>query len=164
MNDPNDPYRTYHEGLLQVHAELASRLRALVAIAPLDVLVPRTLDVAGFLHGHHAVEDQILFPGLRRSGRLRSTDVAFLDACDRQHREVHAIGERLAAAAREAHPRAEAIRALVVELDGVLSEHLRDEEAGLAPERLREMIDRAGLDAIGHELDAMRRRFAAGAR
>ena len=41
----------------------------------------------------------------------------------------------------------------------VLTPHTREEETGLAPDRLRLMIDEAGLAELGRELEAMRERL-----
>lgn len=154
--DEIDPFLAHHEGLLRVHGALAGAVGALVRSVTGERLVPHARDIARFLLGHHAAEDEVLFPGLRRSSRLRTTDVAFLDACDAQHRRLHALCDRLRAEASAAYPREAEVRAIATELEAALEPHLRDEEAGLAPGRLREMIDRAALEALGRELEARR--------
>ena len=156
----SDPYVAQHEGLVQVHLALGGALRT-VASTPAETsladLVPQALAAGNFLLGHHHAESAVLFPGLRRLGRLRSADVAFLDACDREHRALHDLCERLLGAAGAPHPAAPAIISLAGEVATLLSAHVAEEEAGLAPERLRAMIDLAGLEEIGRELEEIRR-------
>ncbi len=160
MDEPIDPFVAHHDGRLRVHAALVAGVRALVQPVTLDLLVPQALGVCRFLLGHHIAEDEVLFPSLRRSSRLRSTDVVFLDACDLQHRELHSLCDHLREAASGPHPQVTVIRSIATELEAALTRHVCEEEAGLVPECLREMIDRAGLDALGREIEAVRRRFA----
>lgn len=150
-----DPYVAQHEALVQIHHALAGSFHAVAAAAAgtsLEVLVPQALAAGRFLVGHHDVESAVLFPSLRRLGRLRSSDAAFLDACDRDHRELHALCDRLIASAGAAHPVALEIAKLAAETRTALAAHVREEEAGLAPERLRTMISVAGLEEMAREL------------
>jgi hypothetical protein len=158
-----DIYAAQHEGLVGVHRALADAFAPIVdgIRTPLDVLIPQTRGAASFLLAHHEMESTGLFPGLRRHGHLRSTDVAFLDGCDREHHTLHALCEQLIAATGASHPSAATIANLARETMAVLTPHTREEEAGLAPDRLRLMIDEAGLTALGHELEAMRTRMLA---
>ena len=107
MNAP-DPFVLQHEGLVKVHQAIVSVLGRVAfasdAALALDVLVPNALGGGRFLLGHHDAEGQVLFPGLRRLGRLKSADVAFLDARDREHHELHALCERLLGGAGAPHP------------------------------------------------------------
>lgn len=156
----HDLYVAHHEGLVQTHRALARAIHA-VAAATADVslhtLVPQTLAAGRFLLGHHDAESSILFPGLRRLGRLRSSDAAFLDGCDRDHLRLHVLCDRLIANANAPHPIASEIVRLATEIEPILSAHVAEEEAGLAPERLRAMIDHEGLEAIGRLLEERRR-------
>jgi hypothetical protein len=158
-----DPYTLQHEGLVGVHRALADAFAPIVAGAttPLDVLVPQARGAASFLLAHHDMESKGLFPGLRRYGRLRSSDVSFLDACDREHHALHELCDRLLAAAAAPHPSAATIAGLARDTLAVLAPHTREEEAGLAPANLRLMIDVPGLTELGHELEAMRARALA---
>lgn len=152
----SDPFVEQHAGLVTIHRALLGSLHKLVIATSLDVLVPQARASGGFLLGHHEAEDTILFAGLRRLGRLRSTDVAFLETCDRAHHELHALTERLLAASRASHPDATEIARLGTEIERTLAAHVAEEEAGLAPERLREMISTEGLLEIGREAEAFR--------
>ena len=156
MTTPNDPFAEQHAGLVTIHHALVGSLHAVAAATSLDVIVPQAIAAGRFLHGHHEAERTVLFPGLRRLGRLRSTDVAFLEECSRAHHEIHALCERLLAAAEGSHPDAKVLAAIARETQQALSLHVREEEAGLAPERLREMISVEGLAEIGRELEALR--------
>lgn len=100
--------------------------------AALDV-VERAQGVGGFLLAHHHAEDTILFPGLRRLGRRRHVDLAFLDARAREHAALHALTERLVAQASRPHPIALELTTLAAELGRALAAHVQQEEAGLSP-------------------------------
>src|SRR5690606_28163546 len=93
----SDLYVLQFEGLVTVHRALDDAFAAVAAAPPAGV-VPAARAAGGFLLGHHAAESDILFPGLRRAGRLRSTDASALDARDREHHDLHALCERLLAA------------------------------------------------------------------
>ncbi len=162
-NAPPDLHVAQHEGLVQVHRALSAALREIAstpADVAVDVLVPKALGAARFLLGHHHAESTVLFPGLRRLGRLRSSDVAVLDACDRDHHALHALCERLTANASASHPAVREIVVLAGELEAAFSAHVATEETALAPDQLRAMISREGLEEIGRELEASRRRFS----
>lgn len=160
--EPIDLHVAHHEGLVQVHRALATALHDIGAAAPdaADALVPHALAAGRFLLGHHHAESTILFPGLRRLGRLRSADAAFLDACDRDHHRLHALCERLLANAGAPHPVVGELSLLGREIETAFLAHAAEEEEGLAPERLRAMIGREGLEEIGRELEALRQQQA----
>jgi len=150
-----DPFVLQHAGLVEVHGMLKTGLASLVA-APADLAAREALPLAGFLLAHHHVEETILFPGLRRLGRGRSADVAFLARCDREHAALHALCRRLAAVAEAPRPDVAELRIVARETLDAFTEHVAGEEVGLAPENLRAMIDEAGLLSIGRELEAFR--------
>lgn len=151
-----DPFIEAHSGLVTIHHAIIGSLHAASDATSVDVIVPQARAAGGFLLGHHQAEDTILFAGLRRLGRLRSTDVAFLETCDRAHHELHALCERLLAAANASHPEVAAIARLGRETQQALSAHVALEEEGLAPDRLREMISAEGLAEIGRQAEAHR--------
>ena len=155
-----DLYAAHHDGLVTVHRALADAFAPLVSGArtPLDILIPQTRGAVGFLLAHHEVESTGLFPGLRRHGHLRSADLAFLAGCDRDHDTLHRLCEQLLAATSAPHPAAATIAGLARDTLAVLAPHTRDEEDGLAPDRMRLMIDVPALTELGHELDALRAR------
>lgn len=155
-----DPYAALSAGIAGIHHALLGSLEAVVAAADagrLEVAVAQALAAGGFLLGHHSAEDTVLFPLLRRGSRLRSADVSVLDACDAAHREIHQLCDRLIANANAAHPSAAEIGAVARSTRSVLSAHVVEEEAGLAAERLRSMIDSSGLQELERELAKLRR-------
>lgn len=151
----SDIYTAHHEGLVQVHRALAASFQAVIdaAHAPLLELVPLARRAGGFLLGHHEAEDAVLFPGLRKYGRLRSTDVAFLATRDAEHHALHALCEHFNAATK-----APQIVGYARELASMLAAHVALEEEGLSPARTREMIDEAGYQALSRELEELRAR------
>ena len=154
----SDPFTLQHEGLVHVHRLLAGAFSTVIAAPDLAQLVPAARTAGGFLAGHHAMESDVLFPGLRRHGKLRSTDVAFLDAFDREHHELHLLCDRLLAAANAPHPTVIAIVSLARDIATRLAVHTKEEEDRLTPERLREMITVDGFLEVGREIDAARER------
>lgn len=146
----SDLYVLQFEGLVTIHRAIDDAFGA-VAEAPLDAVVPAARGAAGFLLAHHDAESKILFPGLRRAGRMRSTDASALDARDREHHELHALCERLLAASAVPD-----VVALVRETRDRLRAHVAEEERTLAADRLREMATTADLDAINRDIEAFR--------
>jgi hypothetical protein len=126
-----DPHHAFAERLVFVHQSLLFALERLIA-TPDDALI--SLYVT-FLDGHHDAEEHGLFPALRAAGRMRSTDVAFLDARESEHRDVARLTRAL---------EREGIRH-GAELHAVLASHLVIEEQGLTAARLREMIDASDI-------------------
>ena len=80
-------FETFHRSLVQVHGELREGVRHI-----LDAVANTAKDASGTdaliasfsenLLNHHKAEDRFFFPAFRAAGRLRSSDVAFLDARD----------------------------------------------------------------------------------
>lgn len=154
-----DPFRAQHAGLVEVHSALSALLRQVAAsdaAAPVESVLERADAARRFLLGHHHMEDAVLFPGLRRFGQLKTSDAAFLDARDSEHREIHLLCERLEADLAGPHPTRAAVLATAVGILEVLVPHFAREEAGLSPERLREMVSEPGLLEIGAELERAR--------
>ena len=158
-----DPYELQFEGLVTIHRAIDGVLQQVIdaAEAPLSVIVPGARGAAAFLLAHHAAETDILFPALRRSGRMRSTDVSALDARDREHVELHALCDRLVAAAARTAPTADEIAALARETRDMLRTHVAAEEISLAADRLREMVTPADLADINRQLEELRARAQA---
>lgn len=158
-----DVYEAHHAGLVGVHRALADAFAPLVAGAhtPLEILVPQARGATSFLLAHHEMESKGLFPGLRRYGKLRSADVAFLDACDREHQALHALCDHLFAAVTALHPVATTITNLARDIMAVLAPHTREEETVLTPERLRLVITEPDFAELGRELEAMRAQLLA---
>jgi hypothetical protein len=145
-----DLYEQHHTNLVRVHAALGDALRAIVD-------APTAIAAGQFLLGHHHAESAVLFPGLRRHGRLASDDVAFLDARDREHTELHGLCERLLGEAGRGAPRTLELRTIAGAILMRFLPHIAEEEEGLAPERLRRLIQPAGLAELGREMEALRK-------
>jgi hypothetical protein len=108
-----------------------------------------------FLLAHHTIESEALFPVLRREGRLRSADVAFLDPLDRAHHELHGLCTRMLDAGPGS---AGSLARATLEL---LLDHVAEEEVGLAPDRMRLLITPDVFDEIQRAGDALRERLRA---
>ena len=161
--EPPDPYVAHDLQLRRVHGALLAWLRELTAPAPAttaEARAARATEACGALLFHHRAESTVLFPHLRSAGRLRSTDVAFLDGCERDHRALHALCERLRATATAPHLDALELARLARELETALAAHVADEEAGLAPDRLRTMITPEGLADLAGIAEVARARLA----
>jgi hypothetical protein len=132
-----DARDTTAERLVFVHRQLLFGLDRLIA-APESHAVRELLPLyATILRGHHDGEEHFLFPALRAAGRMRSTDVAFLNARAHEHLAIVRLSEALLS---------EGMRH-AAELRALLAVHFADEERGFSAERLREMI-------AGDELEA----------
>lgn len=147
-----DPYVAAFEGLLDIHGKIRAAFEAAIA-TPADLALVR--GAGNFLLAHHTAESEVLFPILRREGRLRSADVAFLDPLDRAHHELHGLCTRmLDAGAGSAGSLARATLELLID-------HVAEEEVGLAPERMRLLITPDVFDEIQRAGDALRERLRA---
>jgi hemerythrin-like domain-containing protein len=148
---PNDIHALYAEQFRLAHEALRRNVRHF------DVLIAkgaaeRAPEPFGelielysqFLTSHHEQEDQALFPILRRSSALRTTDAAHLDEWSSEHRTVNAAGKalgRAGGALRRGDGTAIAeIERLVYELEDLLEPHLAAEEQIVNDQRLREML------------------------
>jgi hypothetical protein len=153
-----DPHVAMHENLILIHRAIAAAFADVLGCDVADVrgLVSTGAAAAGFLLAHHDAESLLLFPALRQSGILRSTDVAFLEGLDRQHVALFEIAARLVAETRSPHPRGTEIVTLSKEIATAFGLHTRGEENGLVPERLRTMITREGLADLARRQEAMR--------
>jgi hypothetical protein len=163
MTLTTDPYQLQFEGLVTIHRAIDGVFQQVIdaAGAPLSVIVPAARGAAAFLTAHHDAESNILFPALRQYGRMRSTDVSALDARDREHVELHALCDRIAAAAGRAAPDAADLAALALETRDRLRAHVAEEELSLAPARLREMASIDDLAEINRRLEEHRARAQA---
>lgn len=149
---PFTPFENFHAALLQVHGELreqASDIHSGVT----GVRVGRTsVDrvIIGFceeLENHHRSEDVFFFPAFRAAGRLRSTDMAFLDARDNEHLAlVRLIGElrqvtkrNLAGSLNTTRWRG-SVRQLITEITDIANPHFAAEESVLTAGHVAEMI------------------------
>jgi hypothetical protein len=152
----SDLFVAQYEGLVFVHNAIVTQLKCVV-VATTDEIVALSRRAGGFLLAHHTIEDRVLFPMLRRAGRLRSTDVAALDSFDRAHHELHGLADRLTTVTSPA-----GLASLARDTLAVLTAHVTEEETGLAPDRLRTMVNEAELVEIGREADRVREELLAG--
>src|SRR5216110_1927116 len=96
-----DPFEDWVTRFRLSHEALRRNLRHFIDL--IDRQASMNVDAFGdfvalyakFLMVHHESEDRIIFPTLRRHGRLRSTDAAHLDKWSTEHHAVNALGEAL---------------------------------------------------------------------
>jgi hypothetical protein len=143
-----DPYVAHDRALRAIHAGLLARIDTVVATARPEAIAAACEP----LRWHHHAEDAFLLAAIRRASPRRSSDVAFLERCARDHDELHALCERLRGAAPAD------VRALAGELRSRFAQHAADEEAALAPEHLRELIARDALIEVARDAEAHRPR------
>jgi len=147
--DTDDPYQAHDRELRRVHAALLARVAAIVDA---DALGEAVAHACKPLLWHHRAEDEFLFAGIRRASAGRSSDVAFLERCHREHVELHALCERLLAGATD-------VAVLARELHARLASHVAEEEAALAPEHLRTMLTPLELGEIARQAEIARLRL-----
>ena len=168
MRQPARAHQTtfdhFHVGLLRVHGELRQQASAILAAATGDRRVPTSAGqlIADFcenLENHHRSEDVFFFPAFRAAGKLRSTDIAFLDARDDEHAAlVRLVGELrpLAGRARDQSlPRATwrgSVQRLVTELTDIAGPHFAAEESVLTPGHVAEMISARELGEVYRDM------------
>jgi len=97
-----------------------------------------------FLIVHHESEDRVIFPTLRRYGRLRSTDAAHLERWSTEHRDVNTAAEALRRVGEHVYDGGRTARLEVVqsskELETLLAPHLASEEELFKPAHLAEIV------------------------
>jgi hypothetical protein len=153
----------FSRGLVAVHWQLRNGVASILAAvsdggdgASADARIAAYTER---LSTHHRAEDVFIFPALRAAGRCRSSDVAFLDARDREHTDVHRLCVELrdlglarsrgAVAARAW--RADVLR-LAGELRSLTAPHFDIEEATLTVDHLRTLITEAELRAMFRDM------------
>ena len=142
-----DIYTEGFEGLVQIHRRIAAAFEETIA-KPADLTVAH--GAASFLLAHHTIESEILFPVLRRAGRMRSVDCAFLDPLDRAHHELHGMAERLLQAGPSS------TGSLAKAILEMLIDHVAEEEVGLSAERMRQLVSLDDLAQMQRDGDALR--------
>jgi hypothetical protein len=149
-------FESFHRGLLQVHGELregAGQIEAAARGAVAEDVV--TAPIAGFcqtLLDHHKAEDRFFFPAFR-AGRLRSSDLAFLDARNAEHRDIHRLCLELReAGARQLAGWRLAVARLAGELAVLSAPHFAAEEAALTPQHLPALISADGLVSVYRDM------------
>jgi hypothetical protein len=164
------PYQGYITRFRLSHEALRRNLDRFVHLVDLDDGLDTNafgeyLGLYGlFLMVHHESEDRVIFPTLRRYGRLKSTDAAHLDRWSEEHHQVNAAGEALVRSgqrlARSGRAGLREVREVSLELAQLLQPHLASEEELLTPGHLAEMIP---PHAVG-EMDREARRLFGRAR
>lgn len=120
-----------------------------------DAKIAPALDGAlRFLQGHHGLEDELVFPSLRRRAEGALSD-AFL-RLEAQHDALHGECEALLRLGITAPD----LRSRLTVLRGRLAEHCRDEELLLSPENLAILVSVDELRELAQRIEA---RFAASA-
>ena len=164
-----DPFADYVTRFWLSHEALRRNLGRLVDLVDRD----ERFDLQAFadyvsLYGrflvvHHESEDRIVFPTLRRHGRLKSTDAAHLDRWGAEHHDVNAAGDALVTAGQRVRDGGRArlgdLRKCCQDLQQLLAPHLTSEEELFTPQHLAEMIppeairdiDRQGRKLFGEE-------------
>jgi iron-sulfur cluster repair protein YtfE (RIC family) len=150
-------YEKFAVALGQRHGELRAHLDRVTQSATVEAndAAKTDADIEAFcteLLDHHKSEDSFFFPAFRNAGRMRSADVAFLDARDAEHRDVHRLclelrdvssAHRRSALATRAW-RTE-VRRLAAELAILAAPHFRIEESTLTAEHVALLLTPAEL-------------------
>jgi hemerythrin len=168
MGQPARVHRTtfeqFHAGLLQVHGELRQQASAILAGATDDRASWSSVDrvIEGFcehLDNHHRSEDVFFFPAFRAAGKLRSTDIAFLDARDDEHLaivrlvgELRGLSGRARAGSLNQPGWRGSARRLVTELTEIANPHFAAEEAVLTAQHVAEMISARKLGDVYRDM------------
>jgi hemerythrin superfamily protein len=154
----SDPFQDWATRFWLSHEALRRNLDRFVQIVERD----EPVDPAAFgeyvgLYGkflivHHESEDQVVFPTLRRHGRLRTTDAAHLDGWSVEHRQVNALAEALVQAGAQVRSRGRSALPEVGrasrELGLLLRPHLTAEEELISPSHLEEMVPARAIAEI----------------
>ena len=157
-------FENFHKGLIQVHQELRHGAQAILDLAAADPRVPGDMAklIAVFsetLLNHHKSEDAFFFPAFRAAGRLRSSDIAFLDARDAEHVGIHRLCVELRDLAARHERRAVATpnwyastAGLVAELRSLSLPHFESEERALTPAHVADLISEPELAHIYRDM------------
>lgn len=156
------PFQSFHRGLVHAHADLRGRLSAILSRVELSETTASDRAIASFcseLENHHHAEAAFIFPAFRAAGRLRSYDVAFLDARDAEHVDIQRLCLEMRDASR-AHRRealsTKAWRVSILKLGGELQylslPHFAIEESTLTAARVAEMMTARELAAMHRDM------------
>ena len=156
-----DPFADYVTRFRLSHEALRRNLRRFIELAetgePLEGgAFGDFLRLYGkFLIVHHESEDQVIFPTLRRYGRLRSTDAAHLERWSTEHRDVNAAAEELTRVGGRVRDGGQQARLDVArasrELETLLTPHLASEEELFTPTHLAEIVPAKAIGEIDRE-------------
>lgn len=152
------PFDHFYDGLLQVHRELQRGAAEILTVASHENS-NRTVAyrmIAAFceeLENHHRSEDVFFFPAFRVAGRLRSTDIAFLDTRDDEHLVlVRLVGELKELTRHRSGTWAATTRRLITEVADVADPHFAAEESVLTPKHVAEMITERELGSVYRDM------------
>jgi hemerythrin len=152
------PFDHFHDGLLQVHRELRRAAAEILTVASRETSNQAVANrmITAFckeLEDHHRSEDVFFFPAFRAAGRLRSTDIAFLDARDDEHLVlVRLVGELKELTRRRPGTWAATTRRLLSEVTEVADPHFAAEESVLTPEHVAEMTTQRQLGEVYRDM------------
>lgn len=139
-----------------VHDVLRRNLDRIIQVAETKEQVS-TQDLADFIELylrflalHHEGEDQYMFPVLKKSPAVSTSDAAFLDSRVSEHVQVHALCEALGKAAREVREQGSAafpaVARVASELRTLLLPHLQIEEQVLTASHMAKAVSAAELE------------------
>jgi hypothetical protein len=161
---PSTPFEHFHVGLLQVHRELRQQTSAILAGVARDAGGQAAVGqmIAGFcehLENHHRSEDVFFFPAFRAAGRLRSTDIAFLDARDDEHVALVRLAGELQQLSGRARNRGlvpaawwGSVQRLVTEVTEIAGPHFAAEESVLTARHVAGMISERELGEVYRDM------------
>jgi hypothetical protein len=146
ISEPS-PLHELNRRFVAAHDELRGRVAAVLDAADREddgALLPQVVGYVDRLLRHHHAEEGFVFPAFRAAGRLRTSDVAFLDARDAEHGDVLRLcielrGASTSATGALARTRRR-ISLLARELERLTSPHFAIEEATLTPEHLASLL------------------------
>jgi hypothetical protein len=127
------------------HAEIETRLLKLETEALPSVQRQRLLQLASALHVHSTIEQKLFYP----AAKARSTEEVIFAHIE-SHRAMNAIASELLglnATSERYHDRLAALRS-------EFEEHVREERGDLFTQ-VRKLLDKARLEALGSEMNAM---------
>jgi hypothetical protein len=155
-------YHQFYKGLLAVHSELRGALTVIVSLLSQD-RPGRDVDIqiqhfSANLQNHHKSEDRFFFPAFRESGRMRSSDLAFLAARDKEHEDILRLCKELETQRLSPKLRAPSDRTrndalcLATELNALSLPHFAAEELTLIPNELVHFIGAADLTRVYRDM------------
>jgi iron-sulfur cluster repair protein YtfE (RIC family) len=160
---PTGIFERFHDSLVQVHGELS---QAAGGIAETIVDARKDADtqaaILAFtdeLLNHHKSEDSFFFPAFRSAGRMRSSDVAWLDKKDEEHVAIHRTCVELRDATAKRARSALAVRtwrsAVITQIATLASlskPHFAEEEATLTADHVKTLLSADELASVYRDM------------
>jgi hypothetical protein len=147
-------FHELHRRFVVAHDELRDRMTELLVAANGDRLSRRVDEYTDRLLRHHRAEDEFVFPAFRAAGRLRSSDVAFLDARDAEHRDVHRLCVELRSIGFVAIGGDQKLLRLGRELEAMTRPHYELEESVLTVAHLKTLMTEREVLALFEDIPA----------